>query len=1245
MKIQNSRLKDYIVRNTDSRTRLRSNTIVVKTLEVSEDNQSVKAKVKGSKFYEVCFYGLKDGMISSSCTCPFDWGNVCKHEVAVAKEIDIFLSNTEKPSTKLKTIAVKEKKPAKNDGIFEFSFEEIKNLTRDILLKYSDSHIISQGSSNYVEKTHIDEAKIILEIRGDYWQGMLFKTEVDILKNTLKLKSDCRCIKSRLCKHQSSALLYLHQYLSHLFINKEELEQKKEELLSEYGFTLEDKKYEDYFSFENSEKRLEIIPLKEGIMKKFEFSDFNSFSDRVVSEEAIFRDQLPYLNTQNKNTKPQGVAFAFEFILLDDDRRPNVVLYPLTGNLNKDSSELSSKIETIDADDFLFCKEKFNTEERMVIEQSFFLTEDYLDSINSRTFLSSNYIHHKLKELIPNLKNKIVYKWEDNYNKKFSKNFLTPIHLSLDSADLEFIVSEEEDFYTTEAYIVIEDETQKLRNAKIGYNFLFVEKNNNYYLNKSIDFSKTLYFFREQPIIRTIKSDFDNFYNKILAPLEEKHKITIKHKKKNQNKIKPTNFKKQIYLSEVDDFIVLKSFIEYEKEQISLFSKKDFTKTENGVTTLILRDEEFEQQFETELRAAHVEFKNQQTDFFFLSQEEFVKDTWFINAFEIFKEKEIEIFGFKKLNLKYNQHKPSISININSDIDWFDVNIVVAFGEQIVSLRDLKKNVLNKDKYIRLKDSSIGILPEEWMEKYTHLFRSGNVKKDSIGVSKYQFSVIDKLYEEFENENNLFDNHIEIKEKLQNFKNIENIRKPRGIKATLRDYQNEGLKWLNFLDDFNLGGCLADDMGLGKTLQIISFIKHLKSKTKQKTPHLIVVPTSLIFNWQEEVAKFCPTLKITVLTGANRDKDTSNFKKFDIVLSTYGIVLNDISYLKEYTFNYIILDESQAIKNPASKRFKAVRLLKASNRLVLTGTPIENNTFDLYAQMTFVNPGLLGGVQHFKNQYSTAIDKNKDKEAAKELKNLIDPFLLRRTKEQVAKELPTKTEQFLYCTMGDKQRKLYEVYKNKYKDYLLGKIEDDGLGKSKMYVLEGLTKLRQICDSPSLLNDTETYTNQSVKIDELVRHITERTNNHKILIFSQFVKMLTLIKNRLDELNIKYEYLDGKTKNRQEKVNNFQNNEDTRVFLISLKAGGTGLNLTAADYVYIVDPWWNPAVEAQAIDRCYRIGQKKNVTAFKMICKDTIEEKIVVHQQSKKQVSDDLIQAEDSYVKSLSKESIAALFS
>ena len=1087
MKITNSNLKDYIYRNTDSRTRSRANSIIVKTIEFSEDKEFAKAKVKGSRLYEVCFYGLQTGMISSSCTCPFDWGNVCKHEVALANEIDIFLNDLKKRKTSKLPTTPKEKKPIVTDGVFEYSFDEIKNLTKEVLLKNSIYQIITQANINYVHDVIFKNTKIEMEISGDSWfRSTTYLSTIKFLENSIKIKSKCNCKKSRLCKHQVSALLYMHRYLSHLLVTKEEEDQKKKKLLSEYGFTLEDKKYKQYFKFKKSiEEGLKIIPIKEGITKKFEFSELDYLSDRLHSEEETFRNQLPYLNKQQKEKKPQAIAFAFEFMLLEEER-PDVVLYPLLGNVNKDRTALTTKIKNIDTDDFLIYKETFNEEEISLIEQSFFLTESYLDSINSEEFRSPNFVHHQLNEFIPKLENQIVYEWEENYDNKFTKHYLEPIHLSLNSAALELTVSEEKDFFVTEAYIVVEGKKEKLKDARIGHNYLFVKKDANYYLNKSIDFCMTLNFFREQPIIRTIKSDFDNFYNKILLPLEEKHKITFDYKKMKNTKtssvqVKTEKFHKQIYLSEVDDFIVLKPVIEYEDEHIPLFSKKDFTKTENGMTTIIVRDQEFEEQFKTELKESHTKFKNQYTDFFFLSQEEFIDDTWFINAFEFFKEKEIEVFGFKNLNLKYNQHKPTISINVSSDIDWFDVNIVVAFGKQIVNLKDLKKNIINKDKYIRLKDNSIGILPEEWMKKYTHLFRSGDVKKDSIGVSKYQFSVVDTLYEEYENEHNIFDDHIKIKEKLKNFKAIESIAKPRGVKATLRDYQNEGLKWLNFLDDFNLGGCLADDMGLGKTLQIISFIKHLKTKRKDKIPHLIIVPTSLIFNWQEEVDKFCPSLKIKVLTGINREKDTSSFKNFDIVLSTYGIVMNDISYLKEYKFNYIILDESQAIKNPVSKRFKAVRLLKAKNRLVLTGTPIENNTFDLYAQMTFVNPGLLGGIQHFKNEYSTAIDKNKDKDAAKELKNLIDPFLLRRTKEQVAKELPPKTEQFLYCTMKEEQRKLYEAYKNKYKDYLLGKIEDDGLGKSKMYVLEGLTKLRQICDSPSLLNDEETYTNQSIK--------------------------------------------------------------------------------------------------------------------------------------------------------------------
>ncbi|TXD52604.1 MULTISPECIES: SNF2-related protein [unclassified Polaribacter] len=1246
MLIKNPRLKDYISRNTDGVTRSRANAIVVRKIDFSADHESLVAKVKGTKLYEVHFYGLQSGMISSSCTCPYDWGNVCKHEVAVANEIEGMMAALDTSAKDLSSKKVKTKSIAKkHDGIFTFSFKEVQEFDKAVFLKYTDPHIFSQGNATFVSNVFSEASKLILEIRGDYWaSGIEFKTEIELLENELTLVSNCRCSKHRLCKHQVSALLFVHHHLPHLLLSEEDIENKKNQLLVEYGFSLEDKKHETYFKFENSQNGLEIIPLKEGILKKFEFSKMDYFSNHLQESEVLLRNQLPYKLKEKRNLKPKGIAFAFEFESLKNERRPSVMVHPITGNLNNEATLLSSKIEEIEVDTFSFKKEKFSTEEKALIEASFCLSESYLNSINSNTFLSQNYIHHKLLNLIPGLQNKIIYRSTGN-SYKILKQDLVPIILDMNSADLEFKIIEEEDFYSTETYIIVNGKKQKLRNAKIGDNFLFVQKEETYYLNKSIYFSNVLSFFREKPTIRTVKSDFENFYKKIIAPLEETHKITFASKKKSNIKIKVTSVKKQVFLSEIDDYVVLKPVVEYQNNPIPIFSKKELIIQENNQETMVSRDAIIESEFETELREIHPAFKTQQTDFFFLEQEEFVKDAWFLNAFEILKEKGIEVFGFKNLNLKYNQHKPSISMSVSSDIDWFDVHIEVAFGEQIVSLKDLKKNILNKDKYIRLKDNTIGILPEEWIEKYTHLFRSGEIKKDHIGVSKYQFSVVDTLYEALENEHNLFEEHLRIKEKLKNFKEIKDVTTPIGVKATLRPYQKEGLKWLNFLDDYNLGGCLADDMGLGKTLQIITFFKHLKTKNKETIPHLIVVPTSLIFNWTEEVLKFCPSLKITTLTGVNRQKDTTSFKDFDIVLSTYGIVINDISYLKKYQFNYIVLDESQAIKNPNSKRFKAVRLLKAKNRLVLTGTPIENNTFDLYAQMTFVNPGLLGGMTHFKNEYATAIDKNKDKNVAKELKELIDPFLLRRTKEKVATELPPKTEQFLYCTMGSEQRKLYEAYKNKYKDYLLGKMEDDGLGKSKMYVLEGLTKLRQICDSPLLLNDAEEYTDQSVKIDELVRHIKNKASHHKILIFSQFVKMLGLIKSRLDELNITYEYLDGKTKNRQEKVANFQNNKEIRVFLISLKAGGTGLNLTAADYVYIVDPWWNPAVEAQAIDRCYRIGQKKNVTAYKMICKDTIEEKIVLHQQHKKQLSDDLIQTEDSYVKSLSKESIAALFS
>jgi SNF2 family DNA or RNA helicase len=483
----------------------------------------------------------------------------------------------------------------------------------------------------------------------------------------------------------------------------------------------------------------------------------------------------------------------------------------------------------------------------------------------------------------------------------------------------------------------------------------------------------------------------------------------------------------------------------------------------------------------------------------------------------------------------------------------------------------------------------------------------------------------------------------EKRKRIYEFKEINKTTVPKQIKAELRHYQKEGVNWINFLDEMKWGGILADDMGLGKTLQILTFIQQII--IKDKTPNLIIVPTTLLFNWKAEIEKFAPQIKAFYHYGVDRNKTTKEFNKYHIIFTSYGVLLRDIENLSKFQFNYLILDESQAIKNPASHRFKASNLIKAKNRIALTGTPIENNTFDLYAQMSFVNPGIFGSINNFKQNYSTPIDKDGNEVIAKELQKIINPFVLRRTKEKVAKELPAKTEGIIYCEMEPEQQKIYDTYRNEYRNKLLGNIAEQGIGKSKMMVLEGLTRLRQICDSPSLISDVN-FTNQSIKVKEIINNITHRTVNHKVLVFSQFVGMLSLIKTELDKLNISYEYLDGKNNitQRENSVSNFQTDDDLRVFLISLKAGGTGLNLTAADYVYIVDPWWNPAVENQAIDRCYRIGQEKKVFAYRMICKNTVEEKILDLQAKKKKIASDIIQTDENIMKSLTVNDIKDLF-
>jgi non-specific serine/threonine protein kinase len=435
-------------------------------------------------------------------------------------------------------------------------------------------------------------------------------------------------------------------------------------------------------------------------------------------------------------------------------------------------------------------------------------------------------------------------------------------------------------------------------------------------------------------------------------------------------------------------------------------------------------------------------------------------------------------------------------------------------------------------------------------------------------------------------------------------------------------------------------------MGLGKTVQALTYMQHFKNE-HGKLQAMVVCPTTLIYNWENEIKKFTPKLTYCIHHGATRSRDKEKFANHDVIITTYGTLRSDIKLLMTIELDYLLLDESQAIKNPLSKVTRAASLLHAKNRLCMSGTPLQNNTFDIFAQMNFLNPGMLGSMEFFRQEFAIPIDKFGEQDRKEHLKKILYPFILRRTKEQVAKDLPDKTETILYCEMEDEQRSIYEAYRNDYRNQILGTIESQGIQRSQLTILQGLMKLRQICDSPAILNETEKFENHSIKLDELSREIVENIGNHKALVFSQFLGMLALIREKLDQLGVKYEYFDGSTSapDREKAIQSFQNDESQRVFLISLKAGGVGLNLTAADYVYIVDPWWNPAVEQQAIDRTHRIGQDKNIFAYRMICVDTIEDKIIQLQEKKRALAKDLIADDNTFVKSLTREDVEYLFS
>lgn len=599
------------------------------------------------------------------------------------------------------------------------------------------------------------------------------------------------------------------------------------------------------------------------------------------------------------------------------------------------------------------------------------------------------------------------------------------------------------------------------------------------------------------------------------------------------------------------------------------------------------------------------------------------------------------------------------SLSVTTGIDWFELHGEVRFDDRIAKLPELLAAVKRGENLIPLDDGTFGMLPEEWLKRYGLLAGLGTARDDHIRFSRCQVGLLEALLAS-QPESTCDEVFQRIRNELMNFEGIQPCDPPEGFKGALCNYQKDGLGWIHFLEKFGFGGRLADDMGLGKTVQVLAMLEErrqsrlsLMSKEKRGEssnhqngrlgPSLVVAPKSLVFHWIQEAKRFTPALKILDHTGANRLKPGDHFEDYDLILTTYGTVRNDAIEFKDVQFDYCILDEGQMIKNTNTQSAKATRLLNANHRLVLSDTPIENHLGELWSLFEFLNPCILGSASVFKLAGSN--QRNPDPEIRGLLGRALRPFILRRTKGQVARELPEKLEQTLYCELDSKQRRLYNELRDYYRYNLLPQVEKIVINKSSIQILEALLRLRQAACHFGLIDPSKKYY-PSARLELLLPQLEQITEeDRKVLVFSQFTSFLAILREQLNRQKFHYAYLDGQTRNRKEVVERFQTDPGCKLFLISLKAGGLGLNLTAAEYVFLLDLWWNPAVEAQAIDRTHRIGQTQKVFAYLIIAKDTVEEKALELQQRKRDLADAIINADNSLIRSLAKEDLELLLS
>lgn len=1221
----------------------------VQLLDVDHLLEQVRFRVRNDvyqNYYTVSVNKYMDTEhLSVRCQCPYNLGEICRHEVAALFQLNDLLQS----------------------GFFEnaeIAYDQkhtvirMRQVNMQMIRVFTSADIMEAAQAIANKTAAIITNKVSDRIEAEVPDGDL-TYKVIIRRNEEKyFDTSCGCEEQTypLCKHKTAVFLqvlkaYGHQYFQSL----QDWDVQKNKLLSLYGYSLDDDlKGKFTFTYENGKPFLRVL---DPTIKK------------VATQTVTARPEEHNTETITE-TAPQQPAEAPRLgIVLDTSVNwyPFVNIALVSGFTGDDEKDFINGIEVLELQQYINALRYKQTEREMIPAIRKFHPVEILKYLKKNLPFGDLYDDYKevLKEVpAPEIKEQV---WEyllpkyqkmlDKYashalsfvkrgNKALSSKTIEAIEFSGRRAHPQLSVVKTGKEYNVELSWNIDDTYLQFKDVTMHNNAL-IEHDFKIYAVGTMAEVKLLDDFLPDGKITVTAGEWNDFLKeKLMKWSQVVHVVFDEELIERIEKTKPGY---RLYLREREQMLVLKPAFVYGGVEIEWGFFGDVIEPKDGIIKVIQRDENAEQDFLQVMRNLHTDMQQSLKEhFFYIIATTVLSQNWFFRFIEEMKEWNVELFGMEQLkNLRINTNKPKTRITVGSGIDWFDTSVELVFGDQAVGITDVKRAISQKQNFIKLGDGSIGLLPEEWLKKYALLIKMGEEKGGKLRLKKFHFSVLDEMLEDLDEDAMVEELEIK-KEKLSGIINNDftGVQPPAELKASLRPYQLAGFQWLVFLNEAGWGGILADDMGLGKTVQALAFFLHYK-KQHPDARFLVVCPTTLIYNWEAEINKFTPDMTYSIHHGPKRTSQQDVLTAKDITITTYGTMRSDIKMLKDVAFDYALLDESQSIKNPQSQVAKASLLLNTKNRLALSGTPVQNNTFDLFAQLHFLNPGILGSREFFMNEFATPIDKFQEREIMDQLKKLTYPFLLRRTKEQVAKDLPDKTETLLYCEMGTEQRKIYEQYRNMYQSQILGMIEQQGMQKSQMHILQGLTKLRQICDSPAILNEDERHENHSVKLEELSREITENTGNHKVLIFSQFLGMLGLIRAELEKQKIPFVYFDGSTTatEREKAIQKFQHEEDCRVFLISLKAGGIGLNLTAADYVYIVDPWWNPAVEQQAIDRTHRIGQTKNIFAYRLICKDTIEEKMLILQERKRALASDLVSEDNALLKKLTKDDIAFLFS